>query len=81
MEKLETIDRMSPTESKSMRAAQFKLKISLLAFFEPSLARKAQSVTRKRVNFHVALRAALCRNRWLPERMVSRRSVFESARR
>lgn len=49
MEKLEPCKPHAPGESKDISAAQFKLKISLLAFLPRSLARKAQSVTQKRV--------------------------------
>lgn len=54
-----------------MDAAQFKLKMSLLALFAPNLARKAHVVTRKRVNIRMSLRfpriAGIdgCRSGWL----------------
>src|SRR5258708_130900 len=44
------VDAVLGREAKSKCTAQFKLKIDELAFFAPSLARKTQSVTRKRVN-------------------------------
>jgi predicted RNase H-like nuclease len=55
---------------KGIRTAQFKLKIDELAFFAPSLARKTQSVTRKRVNVTHRSRTHLagvdgCRRGWI----------------
>ncbi|MEQ1863724.1 MAG: DUF429 domain-containing protein [Micropepsaceae bacterium] len=43
-----------PDESSGKVAAQFKLKMSLLALFAPNLARKAHVVTRKRVNIRMS---------------------------
>jgi len=58
------------SEAKSIGTAQFKLKIDELAFFTPSLARKTQSVTRKRVNVTRRLRTDIagidgCRRGWI----------------
>jgi predicted RNase H-like nuclease len=60
-----------PSESIANDAAQFKLKMPLLALFGPNLARKAHVVTRKRVNIRMSQRAQRiagidgCKSGWL----------------